>query len=180
MLFRSRDKTDSRKRSPGLSRLFSFALFATGVVLIVLDTVQRQAEDPAALIATVVFLTPLVAAWPSRKIALSWIPLVLMCVFLAVVHSITPQPLGVWASIGVVLALLGAAHALIADAAFAAKPPDLVAAERWLRSQKRRKEWQPYVEALGIEKASKEAVEDEDWGYKLWTFTEKKKSARPQ
>src|SRR5438094_3906799 len=136
------------------------------MALIVLDMTRNRIEDPVPLFATLIFLAPLVAIWPSRKLTLIWIPLLLMCVFLAIVHSITPQPLGVYASIGVLLALIVAAHAMIADAGVGGKPPELVAAEAWLRSQRpRRKEWRPYLEAVGIEKPDKNGDEDDDWGH---------------
>ncbi len=166
-----RDTSRGVKRSPRLSRLFAFALFAAGMSLIVIGMTRNAIEEPVPLFATLIFLSPLVALWPSRRVSWIWIPLFLMFAFLAVLHSITPQPLGTYSSLGVLLALIGAFHAMAAGAAVSGKPPDLVAAEAWLRSQRDhvRSEWQPYREALGLEKA-RSKDDDEDWGWTLSTF----------
>jgi hypothetical protein len=169
----TRDTARSAQKSPGLSRLVSFALFAGGMWLIVLD-LTRNSVEPVPLFATLIFLSPLVAVWPTRRLSLIWIPLLLMSVFLAIVHTITPQPLGIYTSVGVLLALVGAFHAIAADAAVRGKPADLIAAEAWLRSPQAhlRTEWRPYLEALEIEKAGTKEDSGEDWGWTLSTFAE--------
>ena len=165
-------KVRSGTRSPRLSRFVSFAVFFAGMWLIVLDSVRAH-NEPIPAIGTLIFLSALTAFWSFRHPLLTAIPLVAMCAFLVAMHTAIPEPLGVYAPVGVVLALLGSFHALVAHAAADVKPLDLVAAEAWLRKQDhRRAEWRPYLEALGIEERRDDDDAGEEWGYLLSTFTE--------
>jgi len=182
-------KNVKRLKSPVLSRAFSFALFVTGIYFLGLE-MARSGREPVAFLATMLLIMPLIALWPSRTVwsvmqstprramRLLLIPIVLLCLFLVIFHSLTERPMGVYASIGVVLAFLGGFHALVADAAKSDSRSDLFLAREWFRQRLLsrpaaiRDEWIPYLDALEVPHHMKRVEEDERWGTTLSTFAD--------
>ncbi|HJT17802.1 MAG TPA: hypothetical protein VJ853_10455 [Thermoanaerobaculia bacterium] len=175
----------SYQRTAVASRAMSFVLFITGFALVVYDSVKRD-PDPVVMLSPWL-LAILTAVWPSRLI---WprirrrrfaslallVPLLVFWAVIVLLETAFADPPGFFGSIGIVLAAIGAYHAIVADAAksggsTAARIIELATAEAWFRGQLRlqhpiRKEWQPYIAAFGLTEEPER--EDEDWG---WAFT---------
>ena len=182
----ARESRSLRKTSRA-SRAFSFALFLTGFVLVIADAIRRN-PHPAVMLSPWV-VAVLTAVWPSQSVwrrtrksryggLLLLIPMVVMFALIVLLHTSIAEPLGAAGSIGIVLACLGAYHAMVADAAKSggnavARIVDLAAAEEWFRRELRaaqprtRREWQPYLAAFGLRDEIDK--EDEDWGWALQT-----------
>ncbi len=103
--------------------------------------------------------------------------MLLMFGLIVLMHTSFAQLLGIYGSVGILLACAGTFHAMVADATKMGKGTsvqrflELAAAEEWMRRELRvshprtKKEWQPYLEAFGLAPPSKK--EDEDWGWAL-------------
>jgi len=157
------------------SKFFSFALMAAGGVLLVMEML-KLGREPFALLAALIPTNIIASIWPSRgrlAMAFLFIPLVLLFGVVLLVHTITYQPAGIYASAGAVLMALGGFHILVNDAARRdPRPAALIDAREWLRSQPYpRPDLAPYLEPLGLSRA-KLAENEEGWGYALCTVAD--------
>lgn len=114
------------EKPPLFSRLTSFALFAGGIALIVLNLVHTS--EPAVLVVAVFVSWVAANIFPALLVrrgmrhtpaAALWllIPILVLTAVIGLVHLSAPVPLGIYASVGLSLALFSIIHAHIATSA---------------------------------------------------------------
>ena len=173
------NKLPAKKRAakaPLPSRVVTALLFVSGAVLLFIDLPRSGAQFPVALVITLVVTNVLGALWPSignprTALIADIIPFLLLAGVIVVVHTITLQPAGEFASLGATLMTLGGFHGIVCSVLKGdARPPELAAAYQWFRAQPNvREEWIPYLEALGLRQPQ---TSNEEWGYAFCTYAD--------
>ncbi|HEV7768044.1 MAG TPA: hypothetical protein VGQ76_23780 [Thermoanaerobaculia bacterium] len=115
------------EKTPWFSRLTSFALFAGGIALLVLDLV-RTGREPALLAVALIASSMVMGVFPALLVrrgmrhtpaAALWllVPILLVTAVIGFVHLSAPVPIGIYASAGLSLVLFSTIHAHIATSA---------------------------------------------------------------
>ncbi|MEA2491352.1 MAG: hypothetical protein QOH21_3144 [Acidobacteriota bacterium] len=181
----------AKNGSPWYSKLTSFALFAGGIYLLLLETVRYQRE-PALLAGGLIFTSMLTSVWPNLTVRralrdqLRWalvllVPALVCTAAMVFVYIATERPPGLYAAAGLSLMLLATYKAVLAATATREPAPvrqrlrDLTRARTFLRAELKREhprvhaDAAPWLQALGLRApaGARPAPPDEGWGESL-------------
>jgi hypothetical protein len=177
-------------KSPWWSRLTSFAIFAYGFYLLVLDLARHQ-QAPVLIAGALIGSSMLTSLWPDGftrlmvrntlwAVIIPLIPIALASAIILGINIAVQEPFAPEATLGFSLVFLAVAKAALA--ASATRDPrtslqrraELLRARRWFQQELKsehpriRDDQRPWVEALGLRmRGGIQPGDDEDWGDSL-------------